>query len=132
MLEIDRDPRPDDGLHLSDAPIGAALEADEGAWAEIIDHLHTPWVGHGSRLLPQSGGARRAASAPSRDMVEPSGDSMWTTQARFLLGGPARMEARQRLDFSHVHLDLLSSRLLHDLLSPIGPARKRLTFLKEF
>src|SRR3546814_10766145 len=42
------------------------------------------------------------------------------------------MEARQRLDFSPGHLDLLLSRLFHDLISPIGAARNGLELLKEF
>jgi histidine phosphotransferase ChpT len=36
------------------------------------------------------------------------------------------------LDFSPGHLDLLLSRLFHDLISPIGAARNGLELLKEF
>lgn len=36
------------------------------------------------------------------------------------------------MDFSPVHLDLLLSRLFHDLISPVGAARNGLELLKEF
>lgn len=42
------------------------------------------------------------------------------------------MEARPPLDFSPGHLDLLLSRLFHDLISPIGAARNGLELMKEF
>lgn len=42
------------------------------------------------------------------------------------------MEERQPLDFSPGHLDLLLSRLFHDLISPVGAARNGLELLKEF
>lgn len=48
--------------------------------------------------------------------------------------GPVRLAGRERqtLEFTPAHLDLLLSRLFHDLISPVGAARNGLELLKEF
>jgi hypothetical protein len=38
MFEIDRNPVAGDGLHLSDAPIGAQWQANAHSWKKIAGH----------------------------------------------------------------------------------------------